>query len=153
MKKNIALFAGTFDPFTRGHADIVERSLALFDEVIIAIGINEQKRTLFSAEKRLEQISRYYQSRPRVRVITYNSLTVDLVRETGASALVRGIRSGADFEYERTLADLNRHLSGSETILLCTDTRLSFISSSAVRELIAFGRDASDFLPDNFVLD
>ena len=84
MKKNIALFAGSFDPFTRGHADIVERSLAIFDEVIIAIGINEQKRTLFSAERRQEQIARYYASRPAIGVITYSGLTVDLVRQTGA---------------------------------------------------------------------
>ncbi|WP_304298366.1 pantetheine-phosphate adenylyltransferase [Porphyromonas gulae] len=153
MKKNIALFAGSFDPFTRGHADIVERSLAIFDEVIIAIGINEQKRTLFSAERRQEQIARYYASRPAIGVITYSGLTVDLVRQTGATALVRGIRSGSDFEYERTLADLNRHLSGVDTFLLCTDTRLSFISSSAVRELISFGRDVSDFLPEGFILD
>ncbi len=152
MKKTIALFAGSFDPFTRGHADVVERSLALFDEVIIAIGVNEQKRTLYSADQRREQIARYYAANTAVQVVTYSGLTVDLVRETGATVLVRGIRSGTDFDYEHMLSDLNRQLSGVDTVLLCTDARHSFISSSVVRELITFGGDPSPFLPEGFVL-
>ena len=151
--KRRALYAGSFDPFTRGHADIVTRGLALFDEVIVAIGTNEAKRNLFSAEERLAQISAFYAKEPRVRVVTYTGLTVTLAQELDVTVLLRGVRSSTDMEYERTLADLNRHLSGVDTVLLCTDTRLSFISSSAVRELISFGRDVSDFLPEGFVLD
>ncbi len=153
MKEAIAIFAGTFDPFTKGHADIVERSLALFDRVIVAIGVNVTKSTLYSPEQRLQQIKQFYQSNPHVEVMTYSGLTVDLVKQTGAQALVRGIRSALDFEYERGLADLNRELSGVETVLLCTDLSLSFISSSAVRELISYGHDVSEFLPWGFEID
>ena len=103
-EERIALFAGSFDPFTIGHNDIVERTLKLFDKVVIAIGVNGTKKPMFSAQVRYRQISSYYKEDPRIEVVTYSGLTADLVAQYKASALVRGIRSGVDYEYERTLA-------------------------------------------------
>lgn len=151
--KRIALYAGSFDPFTRGHADIVSRGLDLFDEVIVAIGTNEAKRNLYTAEQRQQQISRYYADQPRVRIIVYTGLTVTLAQELCAHVLLRGVRSSTDMEYERTLADLNRHIADMETVLLPASQRLTHISSSVVRELLHYGADVSAFLPEGFVLD
>ncbi|WP_298526142.1 pantetheine-phosphate adenylyltransferase [uncultured Porphyromonas sp.] len=150
--KRIALYAGSFDPFTRGHADIVARGLDLFDEVIVAIGTNESKRNLFTAEERLQQISRYYADEPRVRVMTYTGLTVSLAQELQVQALLRGVRSSTDMEYERTLADLNRHIADMETVLLPASQQLTHISSTVVRELLHYGGDVSAFLPEGFSL-
>ena len=151
--KRIALYAGSFDPFTRGHADIVSRGLDLFDEVIVAIGTNEAKRNLYTAEQRQQQISRYYADEPRVRIVAYTGLTVTLAQELGAHVLLRGVRSSTDMEYERTLADLNRHIADMETVLLPASQRLTHISSSVVRELLHYGADVSAFLPEGFILD
>lgn len=148
----IAMYAGSFDPFTRGHADIVERGLNLFDRVVIAIGVNENKKTLFSPEERLCQISRYYMDEPRVEVMTYNGLTVEFARSIGVNFLLRGVRSSTDMEYERTLADLNRHIASMETVLLPASQQLTHISSTVVRELLHFGGDVTSFLPDGFSL-
>lgn len=150
--KRIALYAGSFDPFTRGHADIVARGLDLFDEVIVAIGTNESKRNLFTAEERLQQISRHYAHEPRVRVVTYTGLTVSLAQELQVQALLRGVRSSTDMEYERTLADLNRHIADMETVLLPASQQLTHISSTVVRELLHYGGDVSAFLPEGFSL-
>ncbi|MBB6276024.1 pantetheine-phosphate adenylyltransferase [Porphyromonas circumdentaria] len=152
MTKKKALFAGTFDPFTKGHADIVRRGLLLFDRVVIAIGVNPNKSTYFSLEKRLEQIRCYYQYDDRVEVIAYTGLTVDLIKETKSIALLRGIRSFLDYEYEKNLADLNSHLTGVDTVFLLTDQSLSHISSNAVRELLSYGKDVSSMLPEGFLL-
>ena len=152
MTERIAVFAGTFDPFTIGHADIVSRGLLLFDRVIIAIGINPQKKTFFSVKERFSQIERFYLSNDRVQVITYEGLTVDLVKETHAVALLRGIRSSIDYEYEKGLADLNSHLMGVNTVFFLTAQEFSHITSSAVRELLSYGQDVSSFLPEGFVL-
>ena len=151
--KRIALYAGSFDPFTRGHADIVSRGLDLFDEVIVAIGTNEAKRNLYTAEQRQQQISCYYADQPRVRIVVYTGLTVTLAQELSAHVLLRGVRSSTDMEYERTLADLNRHIADMETVLLPASQRLTHISSSVVRELLHYGADVSAFLPEGFVLD
>ena len=151
--KRIALYAGSFDPFTRWHADIVARGLDLFDEVIVAIGTNESKRNLFTAEERLEQISRFYAHEPRVRVVTYTGLTVSLAQELQVQALLRGVRSSTDMEYERTLADLNRHIADMETVLLPASQRFTHISSTVVRELLHYGGDVSAFLPEGFSLE
>ena len=151
--KRTALYAGSFDPFTRGHADIVARGLCLFDEVIVGIGTNDAKRNLFSAEERLLQISRYYADEPRVRVLTYTGLTVSLAQELEVGALLRGVRSSTDMEYERTLADLNRHIADMETVLLPASQRFTHISSTVVRELLHYGGDVSAFLPVGFSLD
>lgn len=147
-----ALFAGSFDPFTIGHADIVARGLHLFDSVVIAIGINDKKKPLYTSEERLRQISSYYASNDRIKVITYTGLTADVAKEVGATVLLRGIRSGVDYEYERTLADTNRYLTGIETVLLFTAQHLSHISSGSVRELLNYGHDITSMLPPSFTL-
>lgn len=142
-----AIFPGTFDPFTIGHYSIVLRGLHLFDEIIIGIGVNRAKKTLFSAEKRLEIIQQAFAGNPRVRVTTYESLTIDFARSVEAGFILRGLRTVADFEYERTIGDTNRILSGVETVILFTESAYSHISSTVARELISFGKDITDFLP------
>ncbi|MDI9603757.1 MAG: pantetheine-phosphate adenylyltransferase [Bacteroidota bacterium] len=146
--KRIALFPGTFDPFTVGHESLVRRSLTLVDEMVIAIGVNDNKQSFFPLDKRLQMIRDLYQPEPRVRVESYDTLTVDFAREVGADFILRGIRTIADFEYEKTIAHMNRTLSGIETILLFTEPNHAHISSSIVRELLRYGRDVSSFLPD-----
>ncbi len=148
-----AIYAGSFDPFTKGHEDIVARGLRLFDKIIIAIGINDSKRSLYSSEQRLKQIKHFYRNEPRVEVYTYTGLTVDFAQELAVSNLLRGVRSSADMEYERTLSDLNRHIADMETILLPASQELTHVSSSVVRELLHFGSDVSDFLPKDFILE
>ncbi|MDR0872645.1 MAG: pantetheine-phosphate adenylyltransferase [Prevotellaceae bacterium] len=146
MKK--ILFAGTFDPFTVGHQAIVKRALPFFDEVIIGIGQNMQKKTFFSLEKRLSDIQNAFENEPRVRVLVYESLTADFAKEIGAEALLRSVRNIADFEYERSVADANRRLFGLETLLLIAEPEYAHVSSSLVRELLAYGKDASKLLPE-----
>ena len=141
------LFPGSFDPFTRGHADIVKRALGLFDEVIIAVGYNESKKGWLTPEERVRTISKLYADEPRITVESYTGLTVDFAREHGVTAIIRGVRTIADFEYEMQMADVNRQLAGIETILLPASPQLSSISSSVVRELAHFGRDVSSLLP------
>ncbi|MCD7935669.1 MAG: pantetheine-phosphate adenylyltransferase [Tannerellaceae bacterium] len=145
--KRIALFPGTFDPFTIGHQSLVSRGLALVDEIIISIGINDKKLTYYSLEKRLEAIEKLYKDNPRVRVTTYNSLTVDFANEVGAQFILRGIRTVNDFEYEKSIADINRKLTGIETFILFTEPEHTHISSSIVRELLRYGKDISLFVP------
>ena len=135
--KRKALYAGSFDPFTRGHADIVARGLDLFDEVIVAIGTNDAKRNLFTAQERLQQIQRYYVDEPRVRVLTYTGLTVSLAQELKVKVLLRGVRSSTDME----------------TVLLPASQRFTHISSTVVRELLHYGGDVSTFLPQGFSLE
>ena len=142
-----ALFPGSFDPFTIGHQSLVSRGLALADEIVIAIGINEQKQGFFPAEARAEAIHILYKDEPRVKVCTYNSLTVDFAREVGARFILRGIRTVNDFEYEKSIADVNRKLSGIETFILFTEPEHTHISSSIVRELLRYGKDISQFVP------
>lgn len=146
MKK--ALFAGSFDPFTRGHQSIVDRTLAIADEVVIAIGVNSGKTPMFSLEQRTEMIRRVYAGNERVRVESYSGLTTDFAQSVGATFLVRGVRSIMDFEAEKNIADVNRKLTGIETVLLITEPEFSSISSSIVRELMSYGRDVTEFLPD-----
>lgn len=152
MKERIALFAGSFDPFTVGHYDVVVRGLRLFDKIVIAIGNNDQKHPMFLAEVRYRQLTSYYAENPAIEVIIYSGLTADVAKKVGAVALLRGIRSGADYEYERTLADTNHYLSGVDTVLLFTAQRLSHISSGSVRELISYGHDVKEMLPPGFKL-
>ena len=147
-KKRIALFPGTFDPFTIGHQSLVERGLALVDEIVISIGINDKKRTHFSLERRLEAIRDLYKDNSRVRVMAYDQLTVDFAREVGAGFILRGIRTVNDFEYEKSIADVNRKLTGIETFILFTEPEHTHISSSIVRELLRYGRDVSQIIPE-----
>lgn len=144
-----AIFPGTFDPFTLGHFSIVKRGLALFDEIIIGIGINHTKDTLFSAENRLDMIKQAFADEPRVKAMVYNSLTIDLAEAVGAQFILRGLRSVADFEYEQTIGDTNRIMSGIETVILFTESTYSHISSTVARDLISYGKDISAFLPPN----
>ncbi|MBQ9286767.1 MAG: pantetheine-phosphate adenylyltransferase [Bacteroidaceae bacterium] len=141
------IFPGSFDPFTIGHADLVSRALALFDEVIIAIGINEQKAGWQTADERIRALRDLYGSEQRVRVETYTGLTTDFALAVGAKAILRGVRTVKDFEYEQQMADINRRLTGIETVILFARPDLAAISSSLVRELAHFGKDITPFLP------
>ena len=123
------------------------------DELVIGIGINEGKRTWFPTEKRIEMVRRLYENDPRVRVEAYNDLTIDFAQRMNAQFIVRGIRTVKDFEYEETIADINRQLSGIETILLFTEPELTSVSSSTVRELLSFGKDISRFIPKGMIVD
>lgn len=146
----IALFAGSFDPFTRGHEAVVAEALQLFDEVVVGVGANVSKKGLLSVEQRCRLIEDVYKEEKRVRVATYNTLTGDFAREVGATVLVRGVRNTVDFEYERTIEATNRQLFPElTTVLLVTPAEYMHISSSVVRELLAFGRDVDDYLPQN----
>lgn len=142
-----AIFPGTFDPFTIGHYNIVMRGLDIFDEIVIGIGVNQSKKTHFDLEKRVEIVKQTFNNEPRVSVETYDSLTVDFAEKVDAKFLLRGVRTVADFEYEHTIANANKQLSGLETVLLFTETEYSFISSTVVRDLIKYGKDINDFLP------
>ena len=146
-KKRIALFPGSFDPFTIGHQSLVTRGLALVDEIVIAIGVNEKKQGYFPLEQRLEAIRNLYKEEPRVKVMTYSKLTVDFAKEVDAGFILRGIRTVNDFEYEKSIADVNRMLTGIETFILFTEPEHAHISSSIVRELLHYGKDISPFIP------
>ncbi len=141
------LFPGSFDPFTIGHKWIVDKALTIADRVVIAIGVNENKKRAFDVEEVEVMIKKVYAQNPQVEVITYSGLTIDIVKEIGADAIVRGVRSTIDFEYEKSIADTNRELSGVETILLFTHPTLSHISSSMVRELKHFNYDVTKYIP------
>lgn len=151
MKTRVALFPGTFDPFTIGHESLVRRGLSLMDEIVIAIGINEAKKSFFPLDKRLSMIRKLYENEPRVRVESYDSLTIEFAQKTGAQFILRGIRSVSDFEYEKTIADINRTISGIETFVLFTEPSLTHITSSHVRELMRFGYDVSSFVPKKLI--
>lgn len=151
--KRIALFPGTFDPFTVGHENVVNRALALFDEVVIGVGVNVDKKIFFSAEQRIVMLKQLYANNVAVRVEPYEELTVDFAQRVGASFIVRGVRSVKDFEYERDIADVNRSLSGIETVLLFSEPQFACISSSLVRELLHYGRDVKAFIPQKLNIE
>ena len=142
-----AIFPGTFDPFTIGNYSVVQRTLTFMDEVVIGIGINENKNTYFPIEKRVEMIRKFYKDEPRIKVESYDCLTIDFARQVDAQFIVRGIRTVKDFEYEETIADINRKLAGIETILLFTEPELTCVSSTIVRELLGYNKDISMFIP------
>ena len=142
-----AIFTGSFDPFTIGHYDIVSRALPLFSRIVIGVGVHERKPYMQSAEQRCATIARIYADEPKIEVKSYSDLTVDFARREGAIYIIKGVRSVKDFEYEREQADINRQLSGIDTLLLYSDPRYSSISSSMVRELIHFGQNVSRYLP------
>ena len=143
-----ALFTGTFDPFTIGHESIVERALGLFDRVVIGVAVSKLKHTESDVARRTDYIRKVFaEMTDRVDVVAYSDLTVDLAKRTGATCIVRGVRSVKDFEYEREQAEVNRQIGGIETLLLFAEQHLARISSTLVRELQFFGRDVSGFLP------
>lgn len=142
-----ALFAGTFDPYTRGHHALVERALALFDTVVVAVGRNLEKKCMLSVEERVAAIEKLYAGNGRVKVAVYDTLTMDFAQSVGATALLRGVRSVKDFEYERDIADINLRLGGIDTVLLVSEPEYASVSSSVVRELMKYGKDVSELLP------
>ncbi|MDD6888863.1 MAG: pantetheine-phosphate adenylyltransferase [Bacteroidales bacterium] len=148
QRERKALFAGSFNPFTIGHQSLVDRGLELFDKIVVAVGISATKPvTQAEIAERLEPIRQLYAGDDRVEVVSYAGLTVDAAQSHGCQFLLRGIRNAIDLEYERQLADINRRISGLETVMLLTLPELSAVSSSTVRELQRYGRDVDEFLP------
>ena len=144
-----ALFPGSFDPFTAGHLNILKRALAMFDEVVVAVGINIDKRGHFSTERKIEIIRQATAGLEGVSITKYDSLTVDICRELGIRHIVRGVRNMIDFETERSIADANRRLAPEiDTIIIPTAQEFAHISSTAVRDLIKHGGDTSLFVPE-----
>ena len=151
--KHVALFPGSFDPFTAGHLNILKRALTMFDEVVVAVGINQDKPGFFSMEKRLDIILQATKGMEGVSVIQYDSLTIDACRERDIHHIVRGVRNMIDFETERSIADANRRLAPEiETIIIPTAQEFAHISSSAVRDILRHGGDLSTFIPEGVVL-
>ena len=150
----ICLFPGTFDPVTLGHVDIINRSLGLFDKVIIGIGKNANKAPMFPDEKRLEWIKEIYKDEPKVDALVYEGLTAECCKKVGAKFILRGIRYVNDFEYEKAIADMNRSLDSSiETIFLTCLPQYTSVASTLVRDVIRNGGDVSQFLPEVVVKD
>jgi pantetheine-phosphate adenylyltransferase len=147
MKK--AVFPGSFDPITQGHMNILERSIPLFDEVVVAVGVNSAKTSMFSMEKRLDWLGQVTAAFPSVSVQAFEGLTSAFCEEQGARWLIRGVRNGGDFEYERTIAQMTKSLNVNlETVILFTDPEFAHIHSNVVREILRNGGDASAFIPD-----
>ena len=144
-----ALFPGSFDPITLGHFDTIRRALALFDEIVVAIGVNGDKNYMFTVEQRKEFIEKAFADEPKVKVSTYQGLTVDYCREIDAQFILRGLRNPADFEFEKAIAHTNRTLSKIETVFLLTAARTSFISSSIVRDVIRNNGDYTVLVPES----
>ena len=146
--ERICLFPGTFDPITLGHTDVIDRALDLFDELVVGIGTNSTKTPMFPIEQRIEWIREIYRDKPKVKVVTYEGLTVNFCKEINAHFILRGIRGIADFEYEKAIADVNRMLdSNIETIFLSCTPKYSTIASTLVRDVLRYGGDASQLLP------
>ncbi|MCF6132467.1 pantetheine-phosphate adenylyltransferase [Flavobacterium wongokense] len=150
--KRKAVFPGSFDPITLGHYDIIKRGVSLFDEVIVAIGINADKKYMFSLEDRKKFIEEAFKDEPKVSVITYEGLTIDLCRKLGADFILRGLRNPADFEFEKAIAHTNRRLSKIETVFLLTASKTSYISSSIVRDVIRNNGDYTVLVPESVVV-
>lgn len=147
MKK--ALFPGSFDPITLGHYDIIKRSIPLFDEIVVAIGINAEKKYMFSLEDRKRFIEEAFADEPKISVVTYEGLTIDFCKKIKAQFILRGLRNPADFEFEKAIAHTNRRLSKIETVFLLTAAKTSYISSSIVRDVIRNGGEYQLLVPDS----
>lgn len=154
MKKSqkIAVFPGSFDPITVGHVDLVKRAIPLFDKIVVAVGVNSQKKTLFTLEQRLAWIGEVFKNDPSVEVAHFEKLTVHFCQKIGAQYLLRGLRNASDFDYEKTISQLNHEIGGVETVFLISQPMFSHISSTIVRELITGGGDAGRFLPNGMIL-
>ena len=142
-----ALFPGSFDPLTLGHYDIIKRGVTLFDEVIVAIGVNADKKYMFSLEERKQFIEDAFADEPRIKVVTYKGLTVEFCKEIGVGFILRGLRNPADFEFEKAIAHTNRKLSEIETVFLLTSAKTSFISSTIVRDVIRNNGNYTKLVP------
>jgi pantetheine-phosphate adenylyltransferase len=147
-----AIFPGSFDPITLGHYDIIKRSIPLFDEIVVAIGINAEKKYMFSLEERKRFIEEAFADEPSVTVVIYEGLTIDLCKKLKANFILRGLRNPADFEFEKAIAHTNRRLSKIETVFLLTAAKTSYISSSIVRDVIRNGGDYSVLVPESVVV-
>ena len=145
MKK--AIFPGSFDPLTLGHCDIIDRSINLFDEIIVAIGINSSIECMFTLEERKKFITTHYINEPKVKIMIYEGLTVDFCKKTEADFILRGLRNPADFEFEKAIAQTNRKLSSIDTVFFLTSANNSYISSSIVREVIVNNGDYTKLVP------
>jgi len=146
--EKVAIFPGSFDPFTRGHEDIVLRSLKLFDKVIIAIGHNSNKKRYFDIDHMVSCINSAFENNSKIEVIVYDELTANLATQYNAQFLVRGLRNTTDFEYENSISQINKYLNESlETVFLITSPELAPISSSIIREVHKYGGDVSEFIP------
>lgn len=145
---NRAIFPGSFDPITLGHEDIIQRGISLFDEVVIAIGINAEKKYMFSLEERKRFIEETFKDEPKIKVITYEGLTIDICKKIDANFILRGLRNPADFEFEKAIAHTNRRMSKIETVFLLTAARTSYISSSIVRDVIRNHGEYEVLVPD-----
>lgn len=143
-----AVFPGSFDPITLGHLDIIERSIPLFDEIIIAVGTNSNKKYMFPLEKRMAFIEETFSKHKNVKVTQYEGLTIEYCKKIQANFIIRGLRNPADFEFEKAIAHTNRLLSGIETVFLLTAAKTSFISSSIVREIVSNNGDYTQLVPD-----
>ncbi len=143
-----AIFPGSFDPITLGHYDIIKRSLPLFDEIVVAIGINADKKYMFSLEDRIQFIKESFANEPKISVISYEGLTIDLCKKLDADFILRGLRNPADFEFEKAIAHTNRRLAKIETVFLLTAAKTSYISSSIVRDVIRNGGEYKMLVPD-----
>ncbi|WP_299257483.1 pantetheine-phosphate adenylyltransferase [uncultured Aquimarina sp.] len=143
-----AVFPGSFDPITLGHYDIIERGLTLFDEIILAIGVNAEKKYMFSLEERKRFIEEAFKDEPQIKVMTYKGLTVDFCKQQDANFILRGLRNPGDFEFEKAIAHTNRKLTEIETVFLLTSSGKSYISSSIVRDVIRNNGDYTGLVPD-----
>ncbi len=143
-----AIFPGSFDPFTVGHEDVVRRSLSLFDKIIIAVGYNSNKRDFFPLDDRMQWIRDVFVNDDRIRVEKYEGLTVDFAREIGCTHILRGIRTAADFEYERAIAQVNKAMSGIDSVFLLTTPEHTPVNSSIIRDIVKHGGNAGQFLPE-----
>lgn len=147
-----AIFPGSFDPITLGHYDIIKRSIPLFDEIVVAIGINAEKKYMFSLEDRKRFIEAAFADEPTISVVVYEGLTIDLCKKLRANFILRGLRNPADFEFEKAIAHTNRRLSKIETVFLLTASKTSYISSSIVRDVIRNGGDYTVLVPESVVI-
>ena len=151
--KKIALFPGSFDPFTIGHQSIVDRALPMFDEIIIALGYNSNKTGFFSVEERMQWIKDIYKNEARISIEKYEGLTVDFCMQKNAQYILRGLRTAADFEYERAIAQMNKTMFPEiESVFLLTEPQYTAISSTIVRDIIRHKGDASPFLPKGMII-
>lgn len=146
MKKN-AVFPGSFDPFTIGHKYVLDSFLPLFDEIIVAVGVNSEKKGMSAELERIEKIKKLYKNESKISVESYSTLTVDFCKSHNAQYIIRGLRNTTDFEYEKSIAQMNKDLAGIETLFLMTPPQFEHVSSSIVRELMRYGADVAKYLP------
>jgi pantetheine-phosphate adenylyltransferase len=152
--EKIVVFPGSFDPFTKGHENVIHRALPLFDKCFIAIGHNSEKRCFFTLEQRLKMIGKLFRDEPKIILDYYEGLTVDYCKKIGAQYLLRGLRTAADFEYERAIAQINRKMNPDvETVFILAVPEFTPINSTIIREILKYGGDASQFLPDKMLIE